>query len=48
VAQIGRECHTRCAIYHQAGDCVMPGEGIFSRVVESGNVFPGDAIERSY
>jgi len=46
VTQIGKECHTRCAIYHQAGDCVMPREGIFARVVEPGKVSPGDAIER--
>lgn len=46
VTQIGKECHTRCAIYHQAGDCVMPREGIFARVVEPGKVAPGDAIVR--
>ena len=40
VTQIGKECHTRCAIYHQAGDCVMPREGIFARVVEPGEVSP--------
>jgi MOSC domain-containing protein YiiM len=45
VAQIGKECHTRCAIYHQAGDCVMPKEGIFARVLHGGMVKPGDAIE---
>lgn len=45
VTQIGKECHTRCAIYHQAGDCVMPKEGIFVRVLTGGMVRPGDAIE---
>lgn len=45
VTQIGKECHTRCAIYHQAGDCVMPKEGIFVRVLTGGVVRPGDAIE---
>ncbi|KAF0217262.1 MAG: hypothetical protein FD174_3370 [Geobacteraceae bacterium] len=45
VTQIGKECHTRCAIYHQAGDCVMPKEGIFARVVHGGMVRPGDNIE---
>ncbi|AEG59665.1 MOSC domain-containing protein [Desulforamulus ruminis] len=45
VTQIGKECHTRCAIYHQAGDCVMPKEGIFVRVLQGGPVKVGDAIE---
>ena len=44
VTQIGKECHSRCAIFHQAGDCVMPREGIFARVVEGGKVKPGDAV----
>ncbi len=44
VTQIGKECHTRCAIYHQAGDCVMPREGIFVRVVRGGRVVPGDPV----
>lgn len=44
VTQIGKECHTRCAIYHQAGDCVMPKEGIFARVVRGGTVQPGDPV----
>ena len=46
VTQIGKECHTRCAIYHQAGDCVMPKEGIFARVLNGGEVRPGDRIVR--
>lgn len=45
VTQIGKECHTRCAIYHQAGDCVMPKEGIFIAVLEGGNVSVNDPIE---
>ena len=45
VTQIGKECHTRCAIYYQAGDCVMPKEGIFIRVLEGGQVKVGDSIE---
>jgi len=44
VTQIGKECHTRCAIYQQAGDCVMPREGIFVRVLGGGRVAPGDAV----
>jgi MOSC domain-containing protein YiiM len=45
VTQIGKVCHDRCAIYRQAGDCVMPREGIFVRVLTSGPVQVGDAIE---
>lgn len=44
VTQIGKECHTRCAIYRQAGDCVMPREGIFVRVLRDGRVAPGDRL----
>jgi len=44
VTQIGKECHTRCAIYHQAGDCVMPKEGIFATVLHGGEIKPGDRI----
>jgi MOSC domain-containing protein YiiM len=44
VTQIGKECHNRCAIYYQAGDCVMPKEGIFARVITGGMVKPGDSI----
>ncbi|MCL6639616.1 MAG: MOSC domain-containing protein [Firmicutes bacterium] len=45
VTQIGKECHTRCAIYQQAGDCVMPREGIFIKVTAGGPVKTGDSIE---
>jgi MOSC domain-containing protein YiiM len=44
VTQIGKECHTRCAIYQQAGDCVMPKEGIFAAVIVGGSASPGDRI----
>ena len=44
VSQIGKECHTRCAIYYQAGDCVMPKEGIFVRVIKGGRIKEGDVI----
>jgi len=44
VTQIGKECHSRCAIYEQAGDCVMPREGIFVRVLHGGRVAPGDPV----
>jgi MOSC domain-containing protein YiiM len=45
VTQIGKVCHDKCAIYRQAGDCVMPREGIFIKVLEPGEVKVGDAIE---
>jgi MOSC domain-containing protein YiiM len=45
VTQIGKECHRHCAIYHQVGDCVMPREGIFARVICGGMVKAGDPIE---
>jgi molybdenum cofactor synthesis domain-containing protein len=44
VTQIGKVCHDRCAIYYKAGDCVMPREGIFVRVLEGGEVRPGDVV----
>lgn len=44
VTQIGKVCHTRCAIYYQAGDCVMPKEGIFAQVLEGGEIKVGDEI----
>ena len=45
VTQIGKECHADCAIRQQAGDCVMPREGIFARVLTEGTAKPGDAVE---
>jgi MOSC domain-containing protein YiiM len=44
VTQIGKECHDRCAIYEAAGDCVMPREGIFVRVLRGGTVRTGDEV----
>ena len=44
VTQLGKECHTRCAIYYMAGDCVMPKEGIFARVVRGGEVGVDDEV----
>ncbi len=45
VTQIGKVCHDRCAIYYQAGDCVMPREGIFIKVLRGGPVKVGDTVE---
>ena len=44
VTQIGKECHTDCAIRQQAGDCVMPREGIFVKVLEEGDAKAGDYV----
>ena len=45
VTQIGKECHADCAIRQQVGDCVMPREGVFMKVLEEGEVCPGGGIE---
>jgi MOSC domain-containing protein YiiM len=45
ISQIGKECHKKCAIYYQAGDCIMPKEGVFARVLEGGEIRCEDAIE---
>lgn len=45
LTQIGKECHTHCAIYHQVGDCIMPREGVFTVVLEGGTVKAGDEVE---
>ena len=44
VSQIGKECHTKCAIYHQLGQCIMPDEGVFAKVIRGGLVRTGDEI----
>jgi MOSC domain-containing protein YiiM len=38
ITQIGKECHSRCAIYYAAGDCIMPKQGIFARVLKGGTI----------
>ena len=45
VTQIGKECHHGCAIKVQVGDCIMPREGIFTKVIVPGTVYVGDEIE---
>ena len=45
ISQIGKQCHTRCNIYYQAGDCVMPREGVFARVLKGGIIKPSDRLE---
>lgn len=44
VTQIGKECHAHCAIYHSVGDCIMPREGVFARVLQGGVIKKGDIL----
>ncbi len=46
LTQIGKECHTGCAIYRQIGKCIMPKEGVFTKVIRGGSVRAGDQITR--
>ena len=45
LTQIGKECHSHCAIYHSVGDCIMPREGVFARVLKGGIIRVGDRVE---
>ncbi len=45
ISQIGKECHSGCAIFKQTGKCIMPKEGVFARVLSGGKVAGGDTIE---
>lgn len=47
VTQIGKECHHHCEIFKKVGKCVMPKEGIFVRILQGGDIRPGDAVEIS-
>jgi MOSC domain-containing protein YiiM len=44
ITQIGKDCHTKCAIYYKVGDCVMPTEGIFAKVINSGKICMDDKV----
>ena len=46
VTQIGKECHNKCAIYYRTGDCIMPKEGVFAKILKGGMIKVGDNIER--
>ena len=48
ITQIGKECHTKCAIYRLIGQCIMSEEGVFARVLRSGYVKNGDEIRTFY
>ncbi|MFH1382892.1 MAG: MOSC domain-containing protein [Chloroflexota bacterium] len=45
VTQIGKECHSGCAIFHEVGKCIMPKEGVFTRVIKEGRIKTGDEIK---
>ena len=45
MTQIGKECHSDCAIRQQTGDCIMPREGVFARVVKGGTIHTGDEMK---
>lgn len=45
VTQIGKECHTRCAIYNKVGECIMPEQGVFAKVLAAGEIKTGDSID---
>ena len=45
ITQIGKACHGGCTIFKEVGKCIMPREGIFARVIEGGDVRPGDEIK---
>lgn len=44
ISKIGKECLERCQIYYQTGDCIMPREGVFAKVIKGGIIKPGDEI----
>ena len=44
LTQIGKECHSPCAIYHTMGECIMPHEGVFTKVIKGGTITPGTTI----
>ena len=46
ITQIGKECHNKCAIYYRSGDCIMPREGVFGKVLEGGLIQTSDEIIR--
>jgi MOSC domain-containing protein YiiM len=45
ITQIGKECHQKCAIFYRTGDCIMPKEGVFAKILKGGFIRVGDRIE---
>ena len=48
MTQIGKECHSHCAIYKRMGECIMPREGVFAEVLQEGIIRPGDPVITCY
>ena len=46
ITQIGKECHKKCAIFYRTGDCIMPKEGVFAKILQGGTIKVGDKIGR--
>ncbi len=44
LTQVGKKCHSHCEIYHKVGDCIMPREGVFTKVVNGGKISVGDEL----
>jgi MOSC domain-containing protein YiiM len=45
ITQIGKKCHSGCAIFKEVGNCIMPKEGVFARVIKEGTIRQGDTIQ---
>jgi len=45
ITQIGKECHKKCAIFYRTGDCIMPKEGVFAKILKGGTITTGDSIK---
>jgi len=45
ITQIGKECHKKCAIFYRTGDCIMPKEGVFAKILTGGHIKVGDAVQ---
>ncbi|CCK82522.1 MULTISPECIES: MOSC domain-containing protein [Desulfobacula] len=46
ITQIGKECHKKCVIFYRTGDCIMPKEGVFAKILKGGTIKVGDQIEQ--
>jgi MOSC domain-containing protein YiiM len=46
ITQIGKECHKKCAIYYRSGDCIMPKEGVFAKILKGGTIQVGSGIRQ--